>query len=380
MAMVDLRLAVVNLYGTLLSLLVKVQIFTVQLFQGTVSLLSLAGAKRAIVGACDFAVVSVARIVGSVASLPRLVINLSRGAYAFTVAPLARVFSYKTVAAVHYILFETHLLQNVACVLLLTAFGHLYLSLPDRSGWTDGNDDDGAKYDADAAAALTTAAAAAARRKTRLALSSGSSGGVFGYLRAALGGGGGGGSLRRRLAASLGRHVEPAGPTAAPAASAEGKAPATPTKGGARAMAAATPLSAASSVRGGGGSGGGGGSVWSVSSPGGLSCHDDEVDEDEDGGSYDDGEEEKEPYGVAVARRQHAFIVKEAAANPAALVGWQIAIRGKGLGLVLGIKRRLGQATLFRVQMDAGNVQLLSLKRSATKGDLPFAPVAKIAD
>jgi hypothetical protein len=123
------------------------------------------------------------------------------------------------------------------------------------------------------------------------------------------------------------------------------------------------------------------GSVWSSSSPGGLSYRDDVDDDDEtDDDTYDDEEEEKELPSIAAARQKHAFIVKEAAANPAALVGWQITVQGKGLGLVLGIKRRLGQATLFRVQFDTGNVQLLSLKRSDTKGDTPFAPVAKVAD
>ena len=72
------------------------------------------------------------------------------------------------------------------------------------------------------------------------------------------------------------------------------------------------------------------------------------------------------------------FIIKESAHNPAALVGWQISIPGRGLGLVLGLKRRLGHTTLFRVQMEAGDVCVLSLKRSATKGDIPFNPVAKL--
>ena len=127
--------------------------------------------------------------------------------------------------------------------------------------------------------------------------------------------------------------------------------------------------------------------------------------------------------------------------NPASLVGWQIHVAGKGLGLVrscrrvlglasfphaplslplhlshlqvLGIKKRLGQvrealrplshhsltthslsplttlshlsplslslqATLFRVQWDSGAASLLSLKRSATKGDTPFRPIVRL--
>ena len=71
-------------------------------------------------------------------------------------------------------------------------------------------------------------------------------------------------------------------------------------------------------------------------------------------------------------------VIKESATNPSILIGWQISIKNKGLGLVLGTKKRVGRATLFRVQMDSGEVQMLSLKRSNTKGDLPFVPLTRL--
>ena len=71
-------------------------------------------------------------------------------------------------------------------------------------------------------------------------------------------------------------------------------------------------------------------------------------------------------------------VIKESAINPSILIGWQINIKNKGLGLVLGTKKRMGRSTLFRVQMDSGEVQMLSLKRSNTKGDLPFVPLTRL--
>jgi len=355
------------------AVLVRVQSGAAALFRGTAACCSgLAGylsfqEKSAVAAAYQLAAALVGRVV-----------RTSTAALLSVVAFVFRVFSYKTLATLHYYMFETHLLQNIACALVLTALGHLYLSLPDdTSGGAmetigDAGDIQEAAEAADAASRVAVAAAAAARGKTRIALSSGGgSSSVLKFLRDALSsvGSGGGGAVRRRLAASLGGrpgshgHAEPAAPLAVETKA----APATPTKGGgSRGAGAASPSN---------------GSVWSSSSPGGLSYRDDVDDDDEtDDDTYDDEEEEKELPSIAAARQKHAFIVKEAAANPAALVGWQITVQGKGLGLVLGIKRRLGQATLFRVQFDTGNVQLLSLKRSDTKGDTPFAPVAKVAD
>ena len=129
------------------------------------------------------------------------------------------------------------------------------------------------------------------------------------------------------------------------------------------------------------------------SSPGGLSSivysHGSDDDDDDlsmddqgmrsSGGGHGQNSEEnkgKHPSGRDLSHQ--STIIKESATNPSVLIGWQINIRHKGLGLVLGIKKRMGRATLFRVQMDSGEVQMLSLKRSNTKGDLPFIPVTRL--
>ena len=68
----------------------------------------------------------------------------------------------------------------------------------------------------------------------------------------------------------------------------------------------------------------------------------------------------------------------ESVNNPSALIGWQIQVHEKGMGIVLGIKKSLGRATKFKVQFDSGETDFLSLKRSPTKGCTYFSPVKKM--
>jgi hypothetical protein len=72
--------------------------------------------------------------------------------------------------------------------------------------------------------------------------------------------------------------------------------------------------------------------------------------------------------------------IKESVKNPEVLLGWQINIRGRGVGVILDIKKSLGRTTKFYVRLDNGNMKLLSLKRSDKKGQVPFSLISKVAN
>jgi hypothetical protein len=74
-----------------------------------------------------------------------------------------------------------------------------------------------------------------------------------------------------------------------------------------------------------------------------------------------------------------AWIIRMARANPSALIGWKISIKGYGIGVVVGIKKRLGLSTLFKVKLENGNIEMLSLQRAAGKGAIPFTPICKVS-
>lgn len=69
--------------------------------------------------------------------------------------------------------------------------------------------------------------------------------------------------------------------------------------------------------------------------------------------------------------------IRESVTNPGALIGWQINIKGRGVGLILDMKKSLGRTTKYKVQFENGTVKLLSLKRSEKKGNVPFSLITK---
>lgn len=68
-------------------------------------------------------------------------------------------------------------------------------------------------------------------------------------------------------------------------------------------------------------------------------------------------------------------IIRKSAKDPKCLIGWKIAVQNLGVGVVVGVKKRLGMASLFLIQFENGMEQFLSLKRSASKGDVSFIPM-----
>ena len=71
------------------------------------------------------------------------------------------------------------------------------------------------------------------------------------------------------------------------------------------------------------------------------------------------------------------LIKNQSVNNPSMLIGWQINIKGRGVGLILDIKKSLGRTTKYEVQFEDGTIKLLKLKRSSKKGDVPFSLIMK---
>lgn len=72
--------------------------------------------------------------------------------------------------------------------------------------------------------------------------------------------------------------------------------------------------------------------------------------------------------------------IKESVNKPEVLLGWQINIRGRGVGVILDIKKSLGRTTKFYVRLENGNMRLLALKRNDKKGQVPFSLISKVAN
>ena len=70
-------------------------------------------------------------------------------------------------------------------------------------------------------------------------------------------------------------------------------------------------------------------------------------------------------------------VIKQAAHDPKVLIGWRVLVKGLGSGTVLSIKKTTFSSTKFVIQFDDGSIQKLSLKRSETKGKIPFTLISK---
>lgn len=71
-------------------------------------------------------------------------------------------------------------------------------------------------------------------------------------------------------------------------------------------------------------------------------------------------------------------VMQQSIADPRVLVGWQIAIHGDGVGVVVGTIKRKFSTTKFTVEMESGEVLLLALQRSKHKGNVPFTLLQKL--
>ena len=73
-------------------------------------------------------------------------------------------------------------------------------------------------------------------------------------------------------------------------------------------------------------------------------------------------------------------LIRDSSSNPGLLIGWQINAKGRGVGLILDMKKSFGRTTKFIVQFENGNIKLLSLKRSDRKGNVPFSLIMKVTN
>jgi len=73
-----------------------------------------------------------------------------------------------------------------------------------------------------------------------------------------------------------------------------------------------------------------------------------------------------------------AEVLEKSIRDPRALVGWKISIEGyEQTAVVLAALKRPFTTTKFQVQFEDGSVQQLKLKRSASKGKVPFTLIEK---
>ena len=94
----------------------------------------------------------------------------------------------------------------------------------------------------------------------------------------------------------------------------------------------------------------------------------------------DDGESEISRSDHRAYDHTEDSLIRESASNPSLLIGWQINAKGRGIGLILDMKKSLGRTTKFKVQFENGNIKLLSLKRSDKKGSVPFSLIMKVSN
>jgi hypothetical protein len=92
----------------------------------------------------------------------------------------------------------------------------------------------------------------------------------------------------------------------------------------------------------------------------------------------DDGESEISRSDHRAYDHGEDSLIRESAGNPSLLIGWQINVKGRVVGLVLDMKKSLGRTTKFKVQFENGTIKLLSLKRSDKKGSIPFSLIMKV--
>lgn len=73
-------------------------------------------------------------------------------------------------------------------------------------------------------------------------------------------------------------------------------------------------------------------------------------------------------------------VMKSAVHDPRVLVGWRVMVKGQGSGAVVSLRKIKFAATKFVVHFDSGVVKTLALKRSETKGKVPFTLISKVSN
>eukprot|EP01038_Epipyxis_sp_PR26KG_P014114 gene14114-18938_t len=74
---------------------------------------------------------------------------------------------------------------------------------------------------------------------------------------------------------------------------------------------------------------------------------------------------------------ENDVIIRKSVLDPRVLIGWRVLVKGYGIGLILSIQRFNFSSTKFVIQFENGTTLALPLKRSQTKGKIPFSVVSK---
>lgn len=77
-------------------------------------------------------------------------------------------------------------------------------------------------------------------------------------------------------------------------------------------------------------------------------------------------------------RGNSSSVLQRSVKDPSVLLSWRIYVDKYGLGTIVGIKRKKFSTTKFEIQFDNGQLHKLALKRSSTKGNVPFNLIKKI--
>lgn len=114
------------------------------------------------------------------------------------------------------------------------------------------------------------------------------------------------------------------------------------------------------------------------------------IDEDDDDGNSDDGDGGSEGSSISPSENTmmsgfsridfllyESEIMTQSVGDPKVLVGWRIMVKGIGSGTVLSVKRVKFSTSKFVVQFDTGAMKSLALRRSETKGKVPFTLIGK---
>lgn len=72
-------------------------------------------------------------------------------------------------------------------------------------------------------------------------------------------------------------------------------------------------------------------------------------------------------------------VIKASIKNPSILIGWQVNVKNRGVGVIIDMIKAFGRSTKFKIQFANNRIEHLSLKRSDTKGKIPFSMITKVS-
>ncbi len=87
---------------------------------------------------------------------------------------------------------------------------------------------------------------------------------------------------------------------------------------------------------------------------------------------------ESSQQGLNEGTGKYSPVLQKSVADPSVLIRWRVFVDKYGFGTIVGMKRKKFTTTKFEVQFDNGQSHKLALKRSSSKGKVPFTLIKKI--